>query len=386
MRLISIVVCLLFVAPSLWAAPTITPKAPRLAAEAWVLMDYESGQIIAQHNADKQLPPASLTKMMTSYAIAHEIKEGNISEQDMVTVSENAWASNPKFNGTSLMWIEVGKQVSVAELHKGIIIQSGNDATVAMAEYIAGSESGFAAVMNYHAERLGMTSSHFGNSHGLPGANNVSTARDLAVLGQALIRDFPEEYAVYAEPSYVYNNITQYNRNELLSDPSLNVDGIKTGFTDAAGYCLVASAQKDGMRLISVVLGTNSKKSRKQESKKLLTYGFRYFETVSPIKVGETLYSEKVWLGDREQVNLGVLDAVKITIPKGQRDKLKASMKINGDLEAPISKGQEVGQIVLKLGEDEVLVKPLIALHDVAEGGFFSRMMDHISRKVSSWF
>jgi serine-type D-Ala-D-Ala carboxypeptidase (penicillin-binding protein 5/6) len=369
---------------AVFAAPVILPKAPRLAADAWVLMDFESGQVIASNDPDAQLAPASLTKMMTSYVASYELKQGNISQDELVTISENAWAT--KFPGSSVMFIEVGKQVSVEDLLKGIVIQSGNDASVAIAEHIAGTEEGFAQVMNYHAKRLGMNNTNFVNSTGLPGKNHLSTARDLAILARYLIKDFPEDYKTYSEPSFTFNGIKQHNRNELLSDASLNVDGIKTGFTDKAGYCLVSSGVKENMRLISVVLGTKSKAARKQESKKLLTYGFRYYETVSPVPVAETLHTEKVWLGETEQVNLGIFEPIKITIPKGQRQNLKASMKINGELEAPISKGQIVGSIILKLDGAEILELPLLALDDVEEGGFFSRMMDNISREVSSWF
>lgn len=290
------------------AAPVVTPDAPKVAAKAFILMDYNSGQIIAEENAYESLNPASLTKMMTSYVIGHEIKVGNISPQDKVTISKNAWSKN--FPDSSKMFIEVGKQVSVEELNRGIIIQSGNDACVAMAEHIAGTEDGFVDLMNSWAKQLGMRDSYFENSHGLDSENHKTTAYDMALLGAALIRDVPEEYRVYSEKSFTYNGIKQYNRNGLLWDKSLNVDGIKTGHTSGAGYNLVTSATKDGMRLVSVVLGTASESARKAESKKLLNYGFRFFETITPYKAGDSFVTQKIWYGDRESVDLGVLTEI----------------------------------------------------------------------------
>lgn len=251
------------------AAPVVTPDAPKVAAKAFVLMDYHTGQIIAEENAYESLNPASLTKMMTSYVIGHEIKVGNISPEDQVTISKKAWSKN--FPDSSKMFIEVGKQVSVDDLNRGIIIQSGNDACVAMAEHIAGTEDGFVDLMNSWAKQLGMPDSYFENSHGLDSDNHKTTAYDMAILGAALIRDVPEEYRVYSEKSFTYNGIKQYNRNGLLWDKSMNVDGIKTGHTSGAGYNLVTSATKDGMRLITVVMGTASESARKAESKSYLT-------------------------------------------------------------------------------------------------------------------
>jgi len=337
--------------------------------------------VLAENNADMSLAPASLTKMMTSYVIGTELKNGNIANTDMVTISKNAWAKN--FPGSSLMFIEVGTQVSVADLNKGIIIQSGNDACVAMAEHIAGSESAFVDLMNAHAQRLGMHSSRFGNAHGLPSAENFTTPRDMAILSAAMIRDVPDEYAIYAEKEFSYNNIKQYNRNSLLWDRSLDVDGIKTGHTDEAGFSLITSATRDGMRLISVVMGTASEQARAAENKKLLTYGFRFFETITPYQAGEQFAEQRIWQGDKETIRLGILQAVQITIPRGQRKNLQADFTLNQELIAPITKGQQLGTVYLKLNDEDIGTYPLVALEDIAEGGFFSRMIDYIKMQFN---
>ncbi|SEI01415.1 D-alanyl-D-alanine carboxypeptidase (penicillin-binding protein 5/6) [Rheinheimera pacifica] len=362
-------------------AQTVTPQPPEVAAKGHILIDFDTGKVLSEHNADMSLAPASLTKMMTSYVIGTELKNGNITNEDMVTISENAWAKN--FPGSSLMFIEVGTQVSVADLNKGIIIQSGNDACVALAEHIAGSESAFVDLMNAHAERLGMTSSRFGNSHGLPSAENYSTPRDMAKLSAALIRDVPDEYAIYAEKEFTYNNIKQYNRNSLLWDRSLEVDGIKTGHTSEAGFSLITSATRDGMRLVSVVMGTNSERARQAENKKLLTYGFRFFETFSPYQAGEKFAEQRIWQGDKENIQLGILQSAQVTIPRGQRKNLQADFTLNQQLLAPITKGQQVGTIYLKLNGEDIATYPLVALEDVAQGGFFSRIIDYIKMQFN---
>jgi len=362
-------------------AQSVVPQAPEVAAKGHILLDFDTGKVLAENNADMSLAPASLTKMMTSYVIGTELKNGNITNEDMVTISEKAWARN--FPGSSLMFIEVGSKVSVADLNKGIIIQSGNDACVAMAEQIAGSESAFVDLMNAHAQRLGMTSSRFGNSHGLPSAENYSTPRDMAKLAAALIRDVPEEYALYAEKEFTYNNIKQYNRNSLLWDRSLEVDGIKTGHTDEAGFSLITSATRDGMRLVSVVMGTSSERARQTENKKLLTYGFRFFETFTPYQAGDKFAEQRIWQGDKENIQLGILQSVQVTIPRGQRKDLQADFTLDQQLLAPISKGQQVGSIYLKLNGEDIATYPLVALEDVAEGGFFSRMIDYIKMQFN---
>ncbi|WNO62075.1 serine hydrolase [Rheinheimera sp. MMS21-TC3] len=362
-------------------AQSITPQAPEVAAKGHILIDFDTQKVLSESNADASLAPASLTKMMTSYVIGVELKKGNISVDDMVTISEKAWAKN--FPGSSLMFIEVGTQVSVADLNRGIIIQSGNDACVAMAEHIAGSEEAFVDLMNAHAQRLGMHNSRFGNSHGLPTAEHYTTPRDMAILAAALIRDVPEEYAIYAEKEFTYNNIKQYNRNSLLWDRSLEVDGIKTGHTNEAGYSLITSATRDGMRLVSVVMGTANERSRQTENKKLLTYGFRFFETITAYPAGEVFSEQRIWQGDKEHIQLGILNPVQLTLPRGQRKNLKADLALNQELLAPITKGQQVGTIYLKLNNEDVATYPLVALEDVAKGGFFSRMIDYIKMKFN---
>ncbi|MCG9720808.1 serine hydrolase [Shewanella sp. Isolate7] len=366
------------------AAPVVTPDAPKVAAKAFILMDYNSGQIIAEENAYESLNPASLTKMMTSYVIGHEIKVGNISPQDKVTISKNAWSKN--FPDSSKMFIEVGKQVSVEDLNRGIIIQSGNDACVAMAEHIAGTEDGFVDLMNSWAKQLGMRDSYFENSHGLDSENHKTTAYDMALLGAALIRDVPEEYRVYSEKSFTYNGIKQYNRNGLLWDKSLNVDGIKTGHTSGAGYNLVTSATKDGMRLVSVVMGTASESARKAESKKLLNYGFRFFESITPYKAGDSFVTQKIWYGDRESVDLGVTTDTPITISRGQVKNLEANYELNKELTAPIAKGETVGRIYFQLNGKDIAQFPLVTLQEVNEGSWFSKLMDYFKQMFASWF
>ena len=277
-------------------AISIIPDAPEINAKGFILVDYTTGKVIAEGNADAQLAPASLTKIMTSYIIGKELENGNIKNDDAVLISENAWAK--KFPDSSKMFIEVGTEVSVDLLNRGIIVTSGNDACVAMAEHIAGSESAFADLMNAHAEQLGMSSTFFENSHGLDSTEHMTTPRDMATLASALIREVPEEYAIYKQKHFTYNNIKQYNRNSLLWDKSLNVDGMKTGHTSNAGYSLVTSATKGNMRLVTVVMGTASERARKVESKKLLNYGFRFFETITPYKAGEKFVSNRIWMGD----------------------------------------------------------------------------------------
>lgn len=360
-------------------AAVIVPPAPPVAAKGYVLMDYDTGHVIASENADIQLHPSSLTKIMTSYVIGQEIKNGTITLDDMVTISENAWSKN--FPESSKMFIEVGKQVKVSELLRGIIVQSGNDACVAMAEYIAGSEEAFAAMMNSYAQTLGMTSTNYMNSHGLHDPEHYTTPRDMSILSSALIRDLPEIYAIYHEKEYTYNGIKQYNRNSLLWDKSLNVDGIKTGHTDAAGYSLITSATQAGMRLVSVVMGTESERSRKVENKKLLKYGFRFYETITPYKAGESFVSHRIYMGEQETVDLGIMEDTPITIPRGQRKNLEANFQLDKKLEAPIEKGTVVGKLYLQLDGEDIAEYPLVALNSVAEGGFIDRVTDYFKLK-----
>jgi D-alanyl-D-alanine carboxypeptidase (penicillin-binding protein 5/6) len=369
----SMILCLCIFSAS---AAVVIPPPPGVAAKGFILMDFQTGNVIAEQNADIQIPPASLTKMMTIYVIGVELANGNIKETDLVTISENAWAKN--FPDSSKMFIEVGKKVSVSDLNRGIIIQSGNDACVAMAEHIAGSEEAFASMMNMHAEKLGMTSTYFVNSHGLHDAQHVTTPRDMAILSAALIREVPKEYAIYSEKEFTFNDIKQYNRNGLLWDKSLNVDGIKTGHTSDAGYSLITSAYQGDMRLISVVMGTDSDRARKVENKKLLKYGFRFYETITPYKAGDSFVSHRIFMGDKETVDLGILQDTPINIPRGQSKNLQANFKLNKKLQAPIAKGEVVGKLFLQIEGEDIAEYPLVALQEIKEGGFIDRMVDFV--------
>lgn len=364
------------------------PAVPEIDAEAYILIDYNSGKVLAEKNADQRRDPASLTKMMTSYVIGQAIKSGKIGAEDIVTVNEDAWATgNPIFKGSSLMFLKPGDRVSVSQLTRGINLQSGNDACVAMADYVAGDQANFIQLMNGYVSKLGLQNTHFQTVHGLDAEGQYSSARDMALLGQALIRDVPDEYAIYKEKEFTFNNIRQTNRNGLLWDKSLSVDGIKTGHTNAAGYNLVASATEGQMRLISVVMGGKSMKGRDAESKKLLTYGFRFYETVKPLQAGVEFASEPVWFGDENNVKLGVTEDLFLTIPRGRLKDLKASYDIStSELEAPLKKGQAVGTINFQLDGKTIEQHPLVVLKDVEEGGFFSRLIDYIKLLFHRWF
>ncbi len=371
-------------AQSAFASPVVVPDAPQIAAKGYVLMDYHSGKVLAEKEMNTKLSPASLTKMMTSYVIGQELARGNISEDDDVTISKNAWAKN--FPDSSKMFIEVGTTVKVRDLNRGIIIQSGNDACVAMAEHIAGSEDAFVDLMNAWANTLGMKNSHFANVHGLDNSELYSTPYDMALLGKALIRDVPDEYRVYSEKKFTYNGITQYNRNGLLWDKSMNVDGIKTGHTSNAGYSLVSSATEGQMRLVAVVMGTKDANARKSESKKLLSYGFRFFETVAPHKAGETFVEEKVWMGNKDTVALGLDQDTYVTLPRGEAKNLKASFVLEKELEAPINKGDVVGKLYYQIDGEDIAEYPLMALETVEQGSLFSRLWDYIVLLLKSFF
>ena len=379
-----IIVSSLFFAHWVAAAPAVIPAPPSIAASGYILIDADSGRVITEKNADEKLPPASLTKLMTSYVLSYELAEGNVANTDMVTISENAWAQNPTFTGSSLMWIEVGKQVNLKDLHKGVVISSGNDASVAVAEHLAGSESAFADVMNQHAALLGMTGSNFVNAHGLPDSEHYMTARDLAILSKAILK-YPEEYALYSQPDYTYNNITQTNRNRLLwKDDS--VDGLKTGHTEEAGFCLVSSAKRNGMRLISVVMGAKSQSAREIESQKLLSYGFRYFETHPLYSAGDALTATKIWAGASDSLSLGVERDIHLTIPRGKHKDIEAVMDLAEFIKAPVSAGNEYGELVIRLDGEELLREPLFALESIEQGGIFKRLWDAIVLFVMQLF
>lgn len=358
-------------------AQTIIPAPPQVSASGYLLIDADSGRVIVEHNADERLPPASLTKMMTSYVLSHEIAKGNLSDEDMVLISENAWSQNRVFAGSSLMWIEVGKKVSVSDLHRGIIISSGNDASVAVAEHIAGSESAFADIMNQHAALLGMDNTHYVNAHGLPDSEHYTSVRDLAKLARAIIKQFPDDYRMYSEREFTFNNIRQYNRNTLIAEDS-TVDGLKTGYTREAGYCLVASAKRQGMRLISVVMGTSSEQVRKRESKKLLSYGFRFYETHKLYSGGQQISDARVWKGLEQSVGLGVAEELYLTISRGRADDLKASTIVENAITAPILLSAQMGTVQVSLDGEILAERPLLALQSVQEAGFFVRLWDQI--------
>ncbi|CPR13767.1 D-alanyl-D-alanine carboxypeptidase DacA [Brenneria goodwinii] len=367
---------------------TMIPGAPQIDAESYILIDYNSGKVLAEMNADARRDPASLTKMMTSYVIGQAIKSGKITPNDIVTINKDAWATgNPVFQGSSLMFLKPGDRVSVAQLNRGIILQSGNDACVAMAGYVAGSQDAFVNLMNGYVKALGLQNTNFETVHGLDAAGQFSSARDMASIGQALIRDVPDEYATYKEKEFTFNNIRQTNRNGLLWDSSLNVDGIKTGHTSAAGYNLVASATEGQMRLISAVMGGRTFKGRETESKKLLTWGFRFFETVAPLKADKEFASEPVWFGDNDRVALGVEKDVYLTIPRGRMKDLKASYVLtNTELHAPLGKNQVVGSINFQLDGKTIDQRPLVVMNEVKEGGIFSRMIDYVKLMFHHWF
>ncbi|MBM4953084.1 D-alanyl-D-alanine carboxypeptidase [Vibrio parahaemolyticus] len=367
-----------------FAAPTVVPNAPELSSRGYVLMDYHTGKVLVERDADKRLNPASLTKLMTAYVAGQEVNAGNISLDDQVVISRNAWAKN--FPDSSKMFIEVNTSVSLSDLYRGLVVQSGNDASVAIAEHVAGSEAGFVSLMNSWASQLGLTNSSFTNPHGLDSDGLYSTPHDIAKLGQAIIRDLPDIYPMYSETSFTYNGITQYNRNGLLRDRSMNVDGMKTGYTSGAGYSLATSATNGDMRLIAVVMGAKSQSVRESESKQLLSYGFRFYDTLMPTAAGTDMANARVWMGQKDELKVGVNRDVYLTLPKGDVNKLKAEVEYSGDLLAPIAQDQVVGKMLYKVDGKVVKETELVALEPVEEGGIFKRIMDWFKRLVASWF
>ena len=365
---------------TLWAAPPMIPAPPTLAAKSWLLLDAQTGHIITEFNADQKLPPASLTKMMTTYIASEQLGTGNIHYDDMVRISEKAWRK-----GGSKMYIREGTEVKLEDLMRGIIIQSGNDASIAISEHIAGSEAAFADLMNQTAYSLGMNNSHFVNATGWPANNHYTTARDLSLLARAIINNHPEDYSIYSEKEFTFNNIRQPNRNSLLWQDD-SVDGIKTGHTDEAGYCLVASAKRDDMRLISVVMGTRSEKDRAAESQKLITYGFRFFETVQQYEAKQSLIEAEVWKGKQNQIRLGTEEATWLTVPRGTASSIEAELEMPELLQAPITAGEKIGTIRLTLNGETIATKPLVALDTVEEGGLFKRLWHWLVLMVQGLF
>ena len=354
----------------------IIPSEPKINAKSWILIDATTGFVILESAADMRLPPASLAKMMTTYITSNEIKNGQLKPDELITISENAWRKGGARTGGSTMFLDPLSKVPVIDLMRGVIIQSGNDASIALAEHISGSEIAFSDVMNQQAEILGMTNSEFKNSSGLPEDGMYSTARDLSKIANAIIRDHPTSYKIYSEKYFEHNDIKQPNRNRLLwRDKS--VDGLKTGKTTEAGYCLVASAERDGVRLISVVLGASDDETRSRESQRLLSYGFRYYDTQTLFKSGEIIESSvKVWYGKEDFIDLTIKDNATITFPRGAEDNLKAKVSINDSLEAPISTGDELGTLEIVLDDETLLSVPLISVDEIQQGNIITRLLD----------
>jgi len=365
-----------------FAAPAIIPRPPEIAATSYILLDAKTGQVLIEENADEALPPASLTKIMTAYVVTEEILSGNLALSDEVHISEKAW----RMEG-SKMFVGVDTQVEVEDLLRGIIIQSGNDASVAMAEHIAGSEEAFADMMNQYAEVLGLSQTFFMNASGLDTElyYNTMSARDLATLAQATITRHAEFYPMYAEREFTYNDIRQSNRNTLLFRDR-NVDGMKTGWTDAAGYCLVASAERDGMRLISVVMGTASEEARAIETQKLLTYGFRYYETHKLYDSNQVLTNVPVYSGALNAVDLGIEDEVYITIPRGQAESMTATVDVDEIIRAPLSDRQIMGEVRVVLDNNILYQGDVVSMQAVEQGGILKRFVDWITLLFSNMF
>ncbi len=356
------------------------PQAPQLPVRGYVLVDFHSGNTLAETNAQQRLEPASITKLMTGYIIYQSLKEGHIQLSDLVTVSEKAW----RMKG-SRMFIEVNSRVSVEDLLMGMVVQSGNDATVALAEFVAGSEEGFATLMNQEAARLGLKDSHFINASGLPDPAHYTTAHDIAILVRSVIRDFPEEYRRYAIRDFTYNGIIQHNRNRLLWQDE-SVDGVKTGHTESAGFCLASSAKRGDARLIAVVLGAKKKSTRFSASQSLLNYGFRFFETHKVYSAGQALVEADVWKGEEGEVPVGPATDFFVTVPKGRYNDVQAGLRVESNIEAPIQQGAQLGAIFVTLEDHIIAETPLVALQAVPEGGFLGNTVDEVLLMIKSLF
>lgn len=357
-------------------APLPIPSAPTFNAKSYIMIDFDSGAVLAQSNADKRVEPASITKIMTTYVLYEAMHNGQVSPDDNVLISEKAWRM-----GGSKMFVEVGDRVKLSELLKGVIIQSGNDATVAVAEHVAGTEDAFAQLMNAHAQRLDMTGTHYVDSTGWPDPQQYTTARDIVKLARALIANYPEHYAGYSEREFTFSGIKQYNRNQLLWQDK-SVDGLKTGHTESAGYCLVASARRDDMRLITVVMGTPSEKARTEDTEALLSYGFRFFETHKLYSARESLAKPRVWKGAAETLPVGLNQDLYVTIPRDRYEDLSASLDMGKQILAPIKKNQRLGQVKVDFDGEPLAEEPLIALHQVPKGDLWRQAKD----TVLMWF
>ena len=372
MKKVILSIVLFFSVGILSAQPLPIPASPSIAAKSYILVDFNSGQVLEEKEAHKKVEPASITKLMTAYAVFTALKNNAISLDDEVLVSEKAW----RMKG-SRMFIEVGKKIKLTDLLKGMVVQSGNDASVALAEHVAGNEDNFVQYMNNLAQKLGMKNTHYVNATGWPAKDHYTTAYDIALLAAAMIRDFPEHYKLFSIKKFTFNKITQFNRNKLLWRDK-TVDGMKTGHTKAAGYCLVSSAKRDNMRLISVVMGTRSEKARMKESQKLLNFGFRFFDSRKLYSKGEKIDQIKVWKGKEDQVDLKIDQDLYVLIPRGQEKNVKARMDVSASIEAPVKQGQKVGELVITLQDKEIARTPLLVAHNVQKGGFFKRAVDMV--------
>ncbi|MEG0827063.1 MAG: D-alanyl-D-alanine carboxypeptidase PBP5/6 [Acinetobacter sp.] len=373
----------LLLLPSFTYAATLLSAPPELNNKSYVLMDYETGQILASKNENEKLAPASMTKMMTSYLIEQKLLSGDLTEDEKVRMNESAWCRGSSTE--SCMYVPLNGTATALEMLRGIIIQSGNDASKAMAEHIAGNEGTFAHMMNVEAKRIGMKNTNFINSTGMPAEGHYSTAKDMAVLAQHIIHDSSKYYPIYSEKEFTFNGIKQGNRNALLyTDPS--VDGLKTGHTNEAGYCLTTSAKRGPMRLISVIFGTNSMNDRASQTREILAWGFSNFETVKVQSANQVLAKAKIWYGKDKEVQIGLAENFNVTMPKGQANAIKTQLVVQPKLTAPLKKGQVIGKYVASLDGKVISEKPLVALQAVEEAGFFSKMLDHIKQFFSNLF
>lgn len=370
----TLILGLILVCTSAYAESLPIPAVPKFVASSYVLMDFASGTVLAEYNSRERVDPASITKIMTAYVVYKALAEGSVHLDDPVLISEMAWRSIG-----SRMFIEIGDRVSLADLLRGMVIQSGNDASIALAEHIAGTEESFASMMNAEAVRLGLEDSNFINATGLSDTRHYTTAYDMALLSRAMIQEFPQEYKRYAKKEFTFNNIKQYNRNRLLWRDD-TVDGIKTGYTKAARYCLATSAARGDMRLISVVMGADSPRSRMVNSQALLNYGFRYYESHKLYQAGEALTEQRVWKGESKLTQLGLNEDLFVAIPRGQFNNLKATTSIKLDMVAPISQGDQFGTVKITFKGEDIVEKPLIALHTNPQGNLSRRLVDFFMR------
>ncbi|WP_290647879.1 D-alanyl-D-alanine carboxypeptidase family protein [Aquisalimonas sp.] len=352
--------------------PVPTPAPPSIGAPSYILLDFDSGQVLSARDPDAQREPASLAKLMTAYVLFNELREGHLDLEDKVTISERAWRM-----GGSRMFVEVGRTIVVEDLLRGMIIQSGNDASVALAEHVAGNEETFAQLMNSYAQDLGMEDTHFVNATGWPDSEQLTSARDIAKLARAMIRDFPEYYQYYSEREFTFNEITQRNRNSLLWQDE-SVDGLKTGHTSGAGYNLVSSARRDGMRLISVVMGTDGARDRMQQTQSLFSYGFRFFGTYELFSGGDALEEPKLWKGATDTIPVGLTESLYVTVPRREYENMEATMNLRSTIVAPVSQGETLGNVEVRIGDAVVADAPLVALESGDEGGLFARIIDDV--------